>query len=238
MNIYKKFGLVQIKTSNPRKFTSLVTLFDKDEFLEELSLFRKPYDFSKSFYQKDKVDYYLYENEIEENFLDTNIDELADKNLKLMVENAKVLSKQLAEKYYRTENYEVPIFYALLCNEVNGDEFVTIPKFGILAKEIVHKKIPEMVMVFYPETTLKEVSSDFNKMKKLVAKDYYKTYYADKMPGFDTIKNAERNREIYWMKRAGLSWNEISTYIASNYEAVDDRALSKAFAVFEKSLSI
>lgn len=95
-----------------------------------------------------------------------------------------------------------------------------------------------MIMVFYPETTLEEVSSNFNEMKKSVTNDYYSTYYSGKMPEYDTMKYAERNREIYWMKRAGVSWREISNYVTSNYEAVSDRALSKAFEVFEKSLSI
>lgn len=237
MNIYNKFGLVQIKTSSPRKFTSLVTLFDRDDFLAEIKLFRSTQGLVSGFYKKENVDYYLYENEIDEDFLDKYPDEITDKNLQNLVGNAKLLAKEIAEKYHRTENYELPIVYALLCNEVSGDELVTVPKYGILAKEIIPKKIPEMVMVFYPETTLEEVSSNFNKMKKLVTKDYYRTYYAGKMPEFDTMKNAERNREIYWMRRAGLSWNEISAYVASSYEQVDDRSLSKAFEVFEKSLS-
>lgn len=238
-DICTEYGLINIKSENPKIYTRLVFLFDKDDFLDDVKKIRKEITSENFVYlDADDVDQFIFEDMFEDGAYPNLPKHLQDGKVQRICHKAMKLCKPLAAKYHRTSNYDLAILYAVLCNQVDSDSLATGPSFKYLSSEYKHSGVPEMTMVFYPETSIQDVRKIFDRMKKTMTKSYFEEVWNTEEIKFDTISRIERDREIYWYKKMGYSWTQIIEKINEDFgDFLDIKSVSQSNNQYKKGLN-
>lgn len=238
-DICVEYDLINIKSDDPKIYTKLVFLFDKDDFLNDVKKIRKEINVTNSSYlDSDDVDQFIFEDMFEDGAYPELPKHLQDGIIQNKCQKAINLCKPLAAKYHRTSNYDLPILYAVLCNEVDSDSLATGPSFKYLSADYQHTGVPEMTMVFYPETSVQDVRKIFDRMKKTMTKSYFEEVWNTEEIKFDTVSRIERDREIYWYKKMGYSWTQIIKKIDEDFsEYLDIKSVSQSNKQYKKGLN-
>lgn len=238
-NVVSEFGLVEVVSNIPKIHTSLVFLLDKDDFINDIKQIRQKIGITNFFISEEDANQFLFEDMFEDEAFDLDLPEhLSDGKIEKQCKAAIDLCKPLAAKYHRTSNYDLPILYATLCNKVDGSSLNVKPNFRYLSADYQHTGVPEMVMVFYPETSIQDVRKVFDKMKKTMSRAYFEEVWNAKASKYDTISRIDRDREIYWYKKMGYSWQNIIDKIDEDYgQYLDIKSVTQSNNQYEKGLN-
>lgn len=250
MDIYKEFGLVKIDTDNPKKFTSLVFLFDRSDFLEDLRKARFDVGLNPlNLYSRNDIE--LIGKLSQGQPLPSSVPRYAkkirtnDEVLKKIFGKATDLAIEIVKKYSRTPNYIIPVTMAIISGIVIDDDFSVSPEFRVImpGRYKNESQVGELAMIFYPETSIEEVRSVFESEKKRLFSFFQYRFFSDKQKPYDTISNIERDRYVYWLrnettKTKKLSWKKIQEFIVPIYGDVSTRGLQLAYSRYKKGLDV
>jgi len=221
---------IDIKIENNRKFASVASLIDRDDFLDDIHIVRKkikqkiPYVFPTYPYKEANRLTTFYQNgrislngvrELLEKFCKEagllNLYEL-DKNLGTAV----LFAESLAKKYRKSRLYIPAILASILTGYIEEEDFLSTQMLELNSK-FLEEKLEEMesdeeivTIQVTRESTRQEVQQVFDfiqryyfKTKKVEETDGLKSIYP-KIPErkvFDTANNIKRDREFYWMHK-------------------------------------
>lgn len=238
-DICAEYDLVTVNAEEAKIYTKLVFLLDKDAFLDDIRSIRKIAGItSPDHLAKEDVEHFIFEDMLEDESYTELPEHLKNGVIKDKCDKAIELCKPLAAKYHRTSNYELPILYATLCNQVEADDLGTKPSFKYLSADYQHTGVPEMTMVFYPETSIQDVRKVFDKIKKTMTKTYFEEIWNAEENKHDTVSRINRDRHIYWYKKMGYSWNQIIHKIDTDFgEFLDIKSATNCYKQYEKGVN-
>lgn len=237
---------IDIKIENNRKFAEIAFLVDRDDFLEDIeevrhriNLSKPPYVFPEYPYKEANRIVGFYKNQqISINGARELLEEFCSEQgllnlyaLDKALGTATIFSESLSRKYNKSRLYIPVILASILIAEIHEEDFLSTQMFEInrkvLKEELYRLEKDEKIITISVsrESTPEEVKRVFN----FIQRYYFKTKPSDGSDGLkniytevpetkvpDEAANVKRDRDWYWLKREGWSYQEIKRHYKEN----------------------
>lgn len=230
---------IDIKIKNLRKYALVAFLVDREDFLKDIEDVRKhikllkfPYVFPRysyseanrlaDFYKKGLINLNGARELLEEFCAEKGLLNLYA--LDEVLAGAVMFAKSLTIKYNKNRLYTPSILASILTARIENDDFLSTQMYEINRKvvreELAHLGKEEEIITIRVnrESTATEVKQTFDfiqkyyfKIKKTEKDDRLLTIYENISDGKppDTSENIKRDRDWYWLKKEGWSYQQI-----------------------------
>jgi len=258
---------IDIEIDNIRKFTEVAFLVDRDDFLldveqvrREIKLLSMPYTFPNYPYKEANRLAGFYKNgQISACGTRDLLEEFCSKKgllnlyaLDKTLGAASIFAKSLTRKYDRDRLYTPVILASILIAHIKEEDFRSTQMFAInrkvIQEELKGLRDDEEIMTISVnrESTIDEVEDRFNFIRKY----YFKTMKTEDGDGLnniyedknrkklaDTMLNIKRDREWYWLKKNGRSYQDIRKhYLEMSKKRITLRGIELAIKRYSNNL--
>ena len=204
---------IGIKIDNDWLYTNLAALFDREDFILDVVKFRAELGLKSPISLNDRSKWISKEigKAFGVTFPNNSFDNL-DSGGKVYSRPETKFTKtinDLCSKYQKPPYFWIPIMNAVLCNKHSSA--IPLPlAHANLTLEWNRSTKPEMSIVLYPGTTLKDVEKVYYEQIPKITKEYIQLVLKGKFKIFDTRGNIRRDREWYWLWKHGMGHTGIS----------------------------
>lgn len=220
--------------SNNFWYATVAFLVDKEEFIREVKKARKVLGLKRPMDYSDAKKWLYFKNK------EKSLKELTKEEKELFLKRLQLntIADNIKNKFHRGINYTEIIKYAILAGRVTDKENIFSLYCGQypFSKEFeeidLFNEEPLIAILINPETKINEISK---LMKTKVRKLFGELNRNYKIPRVS--QNIRRDREWYWTKRLGKSYQEISN-IFSDKTLKDRDIVIKAIKQYQRHLGV
>lgn len=214
-------------------FGEVAFLVDRDNFLKDVGKVRKELGIAKLMTLSEMINWLRKERkELDEGLLSRR--------------QSYAIANELRKKHRRSPTFFHPIMSAIFCGVVTEDDFPSIPFCRLIYPKMLPIDVytlsggfePRIAIIISPETKLDEVIQVFRTEVPKVVEKYKKDVLKSKRPPLDTISNIRRDRGWYWLKKKGLSYEDIRKRAVSGGEHISRDGVIKAIKQYRERLAM
>ena len=245
---------VAIEITDNWRYCLFAWLVDRDDFLKDIQSARKKLGVNEKLVDyKSAKDWFRaeFEKERKKNPIRKIPEPLTEGSRYVFpkTESEKITTK-LLKKYHRSPLYFEAVRYAIITGRVTDKEFartafcqVLPPDYQMIDLEhgitnLVGHDQPVMAIVIAPETKREEIEKVFREEVPYLRTEYIASYLKGGTMPPDIISNIQRDRKWYWLKKSGMSYNDVFEHSRKKGETITLDGVVKAIIQYRNRLSM
>ena len=209
---------IDIQVDNPRRFSRIAYLVDRDDFLLHIHKFRKQLGIEKPISIDDLNSWRAKEPFKPSKITKNPIRDVSGVPLYYCIQGfpSEEITKFLLQKYHRWSNYFLVIYYALVCGVVPDDSLSIEATCQLIRPDDYYYQVqqgitdPSIAIFVTSRTTKKELLLVYKHVLPGVIEQYKKITKTKDTSFPDTISNIKRDRKWYWLHKNGKTYQQIA----------------------------